>query len=221
MNTEPLTNVFKKGYLALGVIAAASLIGYGLSYIIAMPKVSPDGFVPRMLGVSAGTAPGLGAILAVFVLLYALAFLPVNIMFTVKRYGTHPYALVFACCLISLSSVIEILNSLPLIALGSYPGTLERIPADVLLYVRQVETIKWLSYDVAGFSLIYAAILVYAIVYFRSRRLLSYTIIGSIVLFIANLPCLWLAPNIAVLLLALSVLALAPVPIFLARMATE
>jgi len=51
--------------------------------------------------------------------------------------------------------------------------------------------------------------------------LLSYTMIGSIVLFIANVPCLWFAPNVAVILMAMSIFAFAPVPIFLARMAIE
>jgi cell division protein FtsW (lipid II flippase) len=50
---------------------------------------------------------------------------------------------------------------------------------------------------------------------------LSYTIIASIVLFIANVPCLWFAPNAAVILMALSIFTLAPVPVFLARMAVE
>ncbi len=221
MNKESITNVFKKVYLLLGLLAAVGLVGYGLAYVIVLPKVSPSGFVPTALGGSTSTPAGFGAILATFVLLYALTILPVNIMFTVKKYDTNPYALVFACCLISISSVIEIFNSLPLIAVGIYPGKLESIPAEILLHLRQAETIRWLSFDVMGFTLIYVAIFIYAIVYFRSHQLLSYTIIGSIVLFIANIPCLWFAPNMAVLLMALSIFAFAPVPIFLARMAVE
>ena len=207
--------------MALGVLAAIGLVGYGLAYIIVMPKVSPDGFVPTPLGIGAGTLSHFGTMQAAFVLLYAFTFLPVSIMSTVKRYRMNPYALVLACSLIGISSLIEIINNLPLVAVGIYPGKLESISADILLYLRQVETIKYLSYDVAGFALAYVAIFVYAIVYFRSHRLLSYTMIGSIVLFIANVPCLWFAPNVAVILMAMSIFAFAPVPIFLARMAIE
>jgi hypothetical protein len=220
MNKDSHPDVFKKGFSALGGLAAISLVGYGLAYIIVMPKVSPDGFVPTTLEISAGTLH-FGTMQAAFVLLYAFAFLPVSIMFTVKKYRTNPYALVPGCSLMGVSFLIEMINNLPLVAVGIYPGKLESISADVLLYLRQVETIRYLSYDVAGFTLAYIAIFVYAIVYFRSHRLLSYTMIGSIVLFIANVPCLWFAPNVAVILMAMSIFAFAPVPIFLARMATE
>jgi hypothetical protein len=221
INKDPLTNIFKKGFLALGVFAAIGLSGYGLSYIIVMPKVSPDGFVPETLGISAGTPSHFGTILAGFVLLYAFTFLPVTTMLTVKKYSVNPYAMVFAECLAGISALIEIFNNLPLIATGIYPGKLESIPSGVLLYLRQVESIRYLSYDVAGFTLAYVAIFVYAIIFFRSHRLLSYTIIGSIVLFIANVPCLWFAPNAAVILMAISIFAFALVPIFLARIAIE
>lgn len=219
MNEEPLTNVFKRCYLLLGILAAIGLVGYGLAYIIVMPKVSPDGFVPSTPGT--GASFGLGTVLAIFVLIYAFAFLPLNVMFTIKKCSVNPYALVFACCLISVSSVIEIMNNLPLIAVGIYPGKLASVSSEILLYLHQVETIKWLSYDVAGFTLIYVAIFVYAVIYFRSHRILSYAILGSIVLFIANIPCLWFAPNMAILLMALSVFALAFVPVYLARMTVE
>jgi hypothetical protein len=215
------TTVFRNGVLALGVLAAIGLLGYGLSYIVVMPKVSPNGFVPSTPGGSNGTSSHFGMILAVFVLLYAFAFLPVTTLFTVKKYSVNPYALVFAGCLAGLSSLIEIFNNLPLVATGIYPGRLESISAEVLLYLRQVETIRFLAFDVAGFTLIYAASLVYAIVFFRPQRLLSLTIIASIVLFLANVPCLWFAPNAAVILMAISIFALVPVPIFLARMAIE
>jgi hypothetical protein len=197
------------------------MVGYGLSYLIVMPKVSPGGFVPKTLGVGSDSSFGFGTVLAGFVLLYSFAFLPVNVVFTVKKYATKPYALVIACCLISVSLVIEIFNNLPLIARAIYPGNLQSIPSDTLLYLRQTETIKWLSFDVAGFGLAYLGIFIYAITYFRSHRLLSYTIIGSIVLFITNVPCLWIAPSAAVILMVLSIFAFALVPVYLARMATE
>lgn len=97
----------------------------------------------------------------------------------------------------------------------------ESISPEILLYLRQVDSIRYLSYDVAGFTLAYAAVFVYALIHFRSHRWLSYTIIGSIVAFIANVPFLWFAPNVAVILMSVSIFAFASVPIFLARMAIE
>ena len=218
---DTFTTVFRNGFLVLGALAAVGLLGYGLSYILVMPQVSPDGFVPTTLGSSSAPPSHFGTILAGFVLLYAFAFLPVTTLFTVKKYSVNPYALVFAGCLAGISSLIEIFNNLPLVATGIYPGKLESIPAEVLLYLHQVDAIRFLAFDVVGFTLIYAASLVYAIIFFRSQRLLSITIAASIVLFLANVPCLWFVPNAAVILMAISIFALAPVPILLARMAIE
>jgi hypothetical protein len=215
------SDVFTKGFLALGILAAAGLVGYALTYLLVMPKVSPDGFVPTTLEIRAGVPAYFGTLQAAFILLYAFAFLPVNILFTAQKYRTSPYAVVFASCLIGISSLLEMINNLPLIAVGIYPGKLAEVSADVLLRLRQVETLRYLAYDVAGFTLLYAALGVYALIYLKSRRSLSFSIIGSIVLFIANVPCLWYAPNLAVILMALSILAMAPVPVFLARMAVE
>jgi hypothetical protein len=220
MNNET-TTVLKKGFLVFGVLAAIGLLGYGFSYIIVMPQVSPDGFVPTMPGNSSENTSGFGTVLAAFILLYAFAFLPVTTLFTVKKYSVNPHALVFAGCLAGISSLIEIFNSLPLVAKGIYPGKLESIPAEVLLYLQQVEAIRFLAFDVAGFMLIYAASLVYAIVFFRSQRLLFVTVIASIILFLVNVPCLWFAPNAAVILMVLSIFALAPVPVILARMTID
>lgn len=221
MNKEMSSDIFRKSFVALGILAGVGLFGYGLSYIVAMPKVSPDGFVPKTLEATSGNAFGLGATLAIFVLVYAFAFLPVNVLFTIKKYRTNPYALVFACCLISISSLLEIINNLPVVAKGIYPGELEHISTETLIYLRQIETIRYLAYDVIGFMLIYLAVFIYAMVYFKTHRWLSYTIVGSIILFIANLPCLWFAPNGAIILMALSIFALIPIPIFLARKAVE
>ncbi len=220
-NDSSLQGFFKKAFMALGVFAAMALVGYGLTDLIVMPQVNPGGFVPQTLAVRDGTPLGFGTILAIFVLVYALAFLPVSILFTIKKYHTNPYALVLAGSLLALSFLIEIINSLPLISVGIYPGKLASISSDTLLYLRQVEMLRFLSFDVAGFSLAYAALFVYALVYFRSHRWLSYTSIASIVLFIANVPCLWFSANAAVILMVMSIFAFAPVPIFLARMAIE
>jgi len=221
MDKNMRPDVYKAGLLALGVLAATGLAGYALAYILVMPKVSPSGFVPTTLGNSAGAQFHFGTLQAVFVLVYAFAFLPVVILFTIKEYHTQPYALIFACCLLGVSLLIEIINNLPVLASGIYPVRLESISPGVRLYLRQVEAIRYLSYDVAGFTTAYAAFFIYALVFLRSHRLLSYTIFGSIVLFIANVPFLWFAPNLAVILMALSIFAFASVPVFMARMAVD
>ncbi len=220
-NDSSLQGLFKQAFGALGVFAALALVGYGVTDLIVMPQVNPGGFVPQTLAVRDGTPLGFGTILAIFVSVYAFAFLPVSILFTIKQYHTNPYALVLAGSLLALSFLIEIINSLPLISVGIYPGKLASISSDTLLYLRQVEMLRFLSFDVAGFSLAYAALFVYALVYFRSHRWLAYASIASIVLFIANVPCLWFSPTAAVILMVMSIFAFAPVPIFLARMAIE
>ena len=76
-------------------------------------------------------------------------------------------------------------------------------------------------FDVAGFTLIYVAIFIYAIIYYQSHKWFSFTIIGSIALFIINVPFLWFIPNMAVILMVLSIFAMAPVPIFLSKEAIQ
>lgn len=221
MNQDIASGFFRKIFIVLGILAAAGLVGYGLAYLIRMPQISPGGLVPTTFENNAETSPKFGSILAVFILLYAFPILPVTVMFTIKQYHIHAHALVLACCLMGISTIIEIINNLPVAAQLIYPGKLQSVSGDVLLYLKQAETIKYLSMDVAGFSLIYAALLIYAIVFFRSHRWLSYTILASIVLFLANVPCLWFAPNMAIILMALSIFAMAPVPIFLAKISGD
>jgi hypothetical protein len=216
-----LLDIFKKSILVLGIISSIGIIGYGLSYIIKMPAVSPDGFVPKTLGNNSSTTFGFGNILALFILMYAFAFLPVNIMFTIKKYRTNPYALIIASSLITISLIVEIINNLPLFAAGLFLGKLESVSPDIQLYLRQMETIKYLAFDVVGFALAYLAFLIYAIVFFKSDKVLSYTIIGSVFMFIVNIPFLWFAPIVAVILMVISIFAFALVPIYLARMAIK
>jgi hypothetical protein len=220
-NENHLLDIFKKSIIVLGIISSIGILGYGLSYIIKMPAVSPDGFVPKTLGNNSSTTFGFGNILSLFVLMYAFAFLPVNIMFTIKKYRTNPYALIIASSLITISLIVEIINNLPLFAAGLFPGKLESVSPDIQLYLRQVETIKYLAFDVVGFAFAYLAFLIYAIVFFKSDKVLSYTIIGSIVTFIANIPFLWFAPSVAVVLMVISIFTFAIVPIYLVRMAIK
>ncbi len=212
---------FKNGIMALGVLAAVGLLGYGLSYIVVMPAVGPDRFVPQTVGTSPRMMSDFSTLLAAFILLYAFAFLPVTVMFTVKKYSTQPYGLVLAGCLTGISLVIEIMNNLPIIAAWVYPGQVAAVSPDVVLYMRQMDSLRFLAFDVAGFTLAYVAFFCYALIYLRTRRWFSVTILGSIVVFVVNVPFLWFAPNAAVILMAISIFALAAVPIFLARMAVE
>jgi hypothetical protein len=216
-----LLDIFKKSILVLGIISSIGIFGYGLSYIIKMPAVSPDGFVPKTLGNNSSTTFGFGNLLALFILMYAFAFLPVTIMFTIKKYRTNPYALIIASSLITISLIVEIINNLPLFAAGLFSGKLERISPDIQLYLRQIETIKYLAFDVVGFALAYLAFLIYAIVFFKSDKVLSYTIIGSVFMFIINIPFLWFMPIVAVVLMVISIFAFALVPIYMARMAIK
>lgn len=129
--------------------------------------------------------------------------------------------MVIACCLLVLSLVIEVVNNLPLLAASMAAGKLAEVPSGVLLRRRQEETIRYLSLDVAGFTLLYAAVLFYAVVCRGSGRLLPRTIVVSVALFVANVPCLCLSGRLALILMSLSIFALAPVPVCLAGMATE
>lgn len=221
MNENTHINIFKYWYIVLGILAAIGLVGYGIAYLVIMPQVSPNTFVPVTLENINSGPKYFGIIQPVFVLLYAFAFLPVTIMFTIRQYNKNPYAIVFTGCLITVSSLIEILNNLPLLAALIYPIKPGAIPANVLLYLIQMKSINFLSYDVAGFMLIYIAFFVYGIIYYQSHKWLMLTIIGSIVLFILNVPFLWFNPNMAVILMVLSIFALAPFPIFLAKEAIQ
>jgi hypothetical protein len=218
MKKEPFTDTNKKGFFNFGILTAISLVGYGLSYLIVMPEVNPDKFVPSELGNAAGSPSWFGPILAVFILLYAFSFMPISVYFTIKQYRVSPQALVFACCLLGISLIIETINNLPILAASIYPGQLASISPDILLYLKQIETVRYLSFDITGFSLAYIAIFIYAIVYFKAHKLLAYLVFGSIVLFLTSFACLWFAPNAAVVMMAISVFAFSAVPVILMRM---
>lgn len=221
MKKDLFPNLYKKGFLLLGILSSIGLVGYGLSYLFVMPEVNPERFVPSVLETGTTNAVWFGPALAICILLYAFTLLPVSVIFTVKKYQRNLYALVFSCCILGTSLLIEIVNNLPFLAAGIYPGKLVSISPDILLYLKQVETIRYLSFDVAGFTLAYIAIFIYAVVYFKSHKLLAFTVFGSIVLFLASFACLWFAAELAVVMMAVSVFAFAPVPVMLTRIAVE
>jgi hypothetical protein len=204
-----------KCFFALGALAGVGLLGYGSLYLLVMPAVGPDAFVPIQLEDTRTSRFPFEVVQASFILLYAFSLLPVTIMFTVRENSRSPHALVFACCLLSLSSVLEIVNNLPVLSAGIYPRELQSVPPEVALRLAQGEALRYLAQDAAGFTLIYVAALVYAVVYWESDRWLSLAVATSIVLFLANIPFLWLAPPLAVILMVISVFALIPLPIFM------
>ncbi len=204
--------------ILLGIFSFIGIAGYGLTYIFNMPDISPDKFVPKTIEPTESTGFGFGNILAVFILIYAFALLPVVVLFTTKKYKTNPYAMVIAGSLIVVSLFFEIFNNLPLIGLTLVNINLGDVPPETLLYIRQTETIRYLSFDVAGFTLMYLGFFIYAIIFYKTIRFLSSLVIVSIVLFLANVPFLWVEPKIAIILMVISILAFALVPIIMVKM---
>ena len=139
---EPNANLFQKVFLILGILAGLSLFGYASVNLIRMPSVSPDAFVPKELVQSSGSLFGLFQF--IFVLGFSFAFLPVSVMFTIKRYSDNPYAMIFGGCLLCL------------------------------------------------------ALIICAVIYWNSKRILGYLIIGSVITFTASVPFLWINGNVAV-----------------------
>ena len=78
-----------------------------------------------------------------------------------------------------------------------------------------------LAFDVAGFSLAYAGLFLIALMFYKTHRWLARLTVGSLVLFVANVPCLWFSPMLAVVLRVLSIFLFALVPLLLVRMTTK
>jgi len=142
-------------------------------------------------------------------------------MFTVKRYAENPHAMILGGSLLCLALIIEIINNLPFLGMYIYPERLTNISPFVMLYLNQMAAIRYLSFDVAGFTILYTALLIYAVVYWNSKRILSYLIIASVIIFTASAPLLWVSGKAAVVFMAISVFCLVPVPVLFGRMAVE
>ena len=102
-----------------------------------------------------------------------------------------------------------------------YPAPLEQVSADVALRLRQAAAIRYLAFDVAGFSVLYASLLVYSAVFWKTNRLLATLNVASVLTFTLSAPFLWISGVAAVVLLVIAVLAVVPVPVILGRLATE
>jgi hypothetical protein len=210
---------FQRATLILGVLAGLCLLGYASNNLIKMPPASPDAFVPREL-VQAGRS-SFGLLQFIFIMGFSFSFLPVTIMFTIQRYGDNPHGMIFGCSLLCLALILEIINNLPFLGNYVYPEPLKPIPPDVLLYLNQVSAIRYLSFDVAGFTILYAALLIYAVIYWNSKRIMGWLIIASLIIFSASAPFLWISGSMAIVLMAVSIFCLVPIPIYFGRMAVE
>jgi len=210
---------FQTTILILGILAGLCLFGYASVNLIRMPAVSPDAFVPKDMASSGKSLFGL--LQLIFILGFSFSFLPVTIMFTIKRYGDNPAGIIIGCSLLCFALVIEVINNLSFLGNYVYPEPLVEVPSDVLLYLNQMSAIRYLSFDVAGFTVLYVSLLVYALVYWNSKRTMGYLIVASIVTFSASAPFLWISGGMAVVLMAVSIYCLVPVPIYFGRMAVE
>lgn len=220
MNTnEPIESFFRKLIFVFSIIVSISLVAYGVANLVNMQAVSLEGFIPSALPSHSASGFNVGLLSVLSVLVYAFSLFPVIAFFTVKKYRISPAALILAACLLLISFVLEIVNSLPLLSLGILGGKVGAVSPDVQLYVRQIDAVKFMAFDVAGFTLAYIAFGIYALVFFRTKKMLSFIIIGSIVTFIANVPFLWIAPPVAVILMVISIFAFAVIPPMLAKMA--
>jgi hypothetical protein len=115
--------------------------------------------------------------------------------------------------------LIEIFNNLPFLGAFVYPGPVATVSRDVLLYLNQTAAIRYLSFDVAGFSLLYASLLVYGYVFRKTTPAFGWLVVASIALFSASAPFLWIHGATAVTLLAVSVYCTVPIPLYFGRMA--
>jgi hypothetical protein len=210
---------FPRVTLILGILAGLCLLGYASNNLLRMPAASPDAFVPKEL-IQAGRS-SFSLLQFVFILGFSFSFLPVTIMFTLKRYADNPHGMIIGCSLLCFALILEIINNLPFLGNYVYPEPLAQIPPDVLLYLNQVSAIRYLSFDVAGFTILYVALFIFAVVYWNSKRMMGWLIIASIVIFSASAPFLWISGSAAVILMAVSIYCLVPIPIYFGRMALE
>lgn len=215
---EPLGRSGRLALLLLGALATAAVAAYGLGYVLALPRVTPGMLLsgsfdtvalPRWFGLMQTAA----------VLLYSASLLPVTVALTLQRYRSAPVALVIGGSATCLALVMEVFNNLPVLVQHLYPGELIAAPAALLPYVRQTSWIRFAAFDVMAFTLLFAAALLYAAVFRREQPLLIWAAVGSVVVFVAHLPLLWVAPGLGAGVMGLSICLGACVPLLLAILA--
>jgi hypothetical protein len=201
----------------LGVSAAIALIAYCIPTLQMINAVTPDGFIPQTVQPQP-SQPVKQHInwSALAVLVYAFASIPVIVLFTIRQFKVSPASIVTASSLLILSMIMEVFNSLPMLASSIAHVKLSAVSPEVALRFAQSEATRFMGFDVAGFTLIYICYMAYGVILFRRNKLLGYSVAASIVLFIANVPFLWIAPWMAVILMVSSILLVAPVPAYMA-----
>lgn len=201
--------------LALGILASAALVAYCIPTLRMIDAVSPDGFIPQSAPTAGPATPHVNWS-ALFVLIYAFASIPLIVLLTIRQFKSNPAGLIAASSLLFLSMIMEIFNSLPLLAASLANVKLAVVPSEVALRFAQSEAMRFMGLDVAGFTLIYMMYMAYGVIFFRKAPSLGCLVALSIVLFIANVPFLWIAPRVAVILMVSSILLVVPVPVYMA-----
>ncbi len=201
--------------LALGILASVALVAYCIPTLRMIDAVSPDGFIPQSVATDGPATPHMNWS-ALFVLIYAFASIPLIVLLTIRQFKSNPAGLVAAGSLLILSMIMEIFNSMPLLAASLANVKLAVVAPEVALRFAQSEAMRFMGLDVAGFTLIYMMYMAYGVIFFRKRPSLGVLVALSIVLFLANVPFLWIAPRVAVILMVSSILLVVPVPVYMA-----
>lgn len=212
--------IARKPLLLLGGLSTLGVLVCGLSYLIALPPVTPA----MLLSGSFDSLPvgrGFGALQAGSVLLYAFTLLPVGVALSVRHYRINPAGMIIGGCITGVSVLMEIFNNLPALTALLYPAALVPPPPELAACLRQAAWIRYVSFDVAGFTLAFAAGLLYAVIFRRKQSLLAWIAIGSVGIFLLHLPFLWISPTVAVALMGLSICLAGCTPLIYARLASE
>jgi hypothetical protein len=201
----------------LGLTAAIALVAYCIPTLQMINAVTPDGFIPQAIQPQA-SQPVKQHInwSALSVLVYAFTSIPVIVLFTIRQFKVSPAGMVTASSLLLVSMVMEVFNSLPMLAASLANVKTSVVSPEVALRFAQSEATRFMGFDVAGFTLIYMCYMAYGVIFFRKNRSLGYLVGASIVLFVANVPFLWIAPWMAVILMVSSILLVVPVPVYMA-----
>lgn len=211
----------RKLFFSFGIITFLSVFLYGIGSLSQMEPVSPDMFIPQSLDSLPKPDSWLTVLSPLFVFLYACSFLPIVVMFSIVKFQTNPFTSVIAGCMLVVSFFVEIINALPMISFMILHKESVNISPEVMLYLRQTDAIRFLAYDVAGFTLAYMGLFVFALAFFKTNRWFSYLTIASTVFFIINVPFLWIWPTMAVILMALSIFAFSILPLMMVRIITK
>jgi hypothetical protein len=219
MSNESTPRIARAPLLVCASLSSLGILGCGVSYLVALPPVTPAMLVAGSFE-SLAVGRGFGIVQSGTVLLYALALLPVVVALAIRQYRVHPFGIVLGGCIWVLSLVIEVFNTLPTLALRLYPAPLIAPPAAMLPYLRQTQWIRFLAFDVAGFTMGFVAALVFAVVFRRREPRLAWLAVGSVAVFLIHLPFLWISPVVAVALMGASICIAAATPLLYARLAS-